>query len=321
MSKFDHINRKLYGYMIKRLGLREYRNGWVKGDCPNCGKADKFGVQVQQNRSNCFVCGYNPKPIDLVVEYEKLSSRGEAWAFLRSFQGISLSLPVVEELTELQKKHKHIELPKEYLSLGSTTSTVEHIVTSYLSKRGFSKRELQLWGVGFCVEGDYANRVIIPYYHLGKLVYFSARKFTAIGVKFKNPPESMVGVGKAVIMYNVDALYIYQRVHIVESAMNCWTIGDNAIGLGGKVASKHQVSAILRSPVKECIIALDPDAKAEAIRLALRLVKTKRVKLIDMPGDQDVNDIGRLAYKLLVASAEYLSYGQLLKMNHEVRNA
>ena len=37
--------KKLNSYMQSKLGMYEYRRGWLKGDCPECGE-HKFGVSI-----------------------------------------------------------------------------------------------------------------------------------------------------------------------------------------------------------------------------------------------------------------------------------
>ena len=52
----------------------------------------------------------------------------------------------------------------------------------------------------------------------------------------------------------------------------------------------------------------------EAIELALRLVDYKKVKVILLPGDNDVNDLGKYRTLNRVANNHYLTYNELLKI-------
>jgi len=123
--------------------------------------------------------------------------------------------------------------------------------------------------------------------------YFITRAYMTNGPKFNNPKADEFGIGKAMLIYNVDCLEIYKTVYIVESVMNAKTLGDNATATDGKKISKYQLNIYKKSSVERFIIILDPDAYEEAIDLALELVMSKKVKVILLDEGTDVNDIGR----------------------------
>ena len=61
----------------------------------------------------------------------------------------------------------------------------------YLQNRGMSKGDVMRYGIGYCSEGLYSNRVIIPSYDAkGELNYFVGRSIYKDGMKYKNPPIS-----------------------------------------------------------------------------------------------------------------------------------
>lgn len=293
--------------------MQPYRRGWLRGDCPSCGRTDKFGVQLHVGRTNCFVCGYHEPPLLVVKEIEGLVDLPAVTSFLKAFEGITYSEPPAELLDE-----KPAALPKSFKNIMTGDSFLANLARKQLRKRGFNIRKLALHGVGYCTSGEYADRIIIPFYENGALVYFNARRIFALGSKFKNPGIEEFGVGKSLLIYNIDALKIYRRVYIVESATNALTIGDPAIALGGKIISRYQLSKVLSSPVEECIILLDDDAWEYAVNLALALTPYKKVKVIKMPPGQDVNKIGRPATMKLVKAGDFLEYKQLLKMQKEL---
>lgn len=158
-------------------------------------------------------------------------------------------------------------------------------------------------GIGYCSQGDYLGCIVIPYYSEGALVYWKARKY--IGSKaFMNPPETMFGVGKTQLIYNIDALGIYSTINLVESETNALTLGDNTISLGGKSISPWQLSCIIRSPAKTFNVLLDPGEMEnhDAIKLAITLSKYKRVRNVRWEGTYDVNDLGKTITKRFIKS-------------------
>lgn len=309
------IVNKLYSFFINEMGMEEYHKGWLKGDCPMCGRKGKFGVNLFQNRSNCFVCGFHDQPLKIALEKTGLLT-------LNSFISRKLDYfekeysfePVLQSLDE-----NKVNLPESYKLITNAHCFIGDLAQKQMIKRGFKIRDLALLGVGYCTKGKYKNRIIIPYYENGRLVYFNARRILSEGPKFQNPTaEELGGVGKSLLIYNIDALNIFNRVYLVESAINAITLGPQAVGLGGKVISNYQLSKIIESQCKEVIILLDDDAYKYSISTALKLIFYKKVKVILMPKGKDVNDIGRKATLKLVKQEPFLTYNMLLNKQKEI---
>ena len=72
-----------------------------------------------------------------------------------------------------------INLPKEYISLATEPKgfnpEYKHAI-HYLTERGITQKDIIKYNIGYCVEGLYARRVIVPSYNSdGSLNYFIAR--------------------------------------------------------------------------------------------------------------------------------------------------
>lgn len=305
------MRSKLYSYAIKRLGLREYRRGWLKGTCPDCNRHDKFGINLSQNRTNCFVCGFHPSPVRLVMDLEGLSDFQETWIYLKAYEGREYLEPVVERIERIDTI-----LPDGFKSLILGDSRVAIAARDYVNGRGFDSEEMAYKGWGYGIRGKYFGYIIIPFYIGGKLIYFNGRRFIGAGPKYLNPEIEDFGIGKSLIMYNIDALALYETVYLMEGVFNAQTLGDQGVATGGKKISHYQVSMLIKSDVENVIILLDPDAMEDAVRVGLELAYHKNIKLIELPEDQDVNDIGQKKTLRYVDKAEWLSYNNLLKMKH-----
>lgn len=313
LNKF--IRNRLYSYALTRLGLREYRRGWLKGTCPDCGRAEKFGLNISQNRTNCFVCGFHPAPIKLVMGLEGLSEYREAWKYLQAYEGREYLEPLIERIERIETV-----LPEGFKSLLIGDSRLGRTARSYVKSRGFDIEEMTYKGWGYGSRGEYLGYIIIPFYVGGKLIYYNARRFVGNGPKYMNPTIEDFGLGKSLIMYNMDALAIYDTVYMVEGAINAETLGDQAIATGGKKVANYQISKILKSEVSNVIILLDPDAMEDAARIALDFSYHKNIKLIELPENKDVNDLGKEETLKLVNKAEWLTYNQILTYHHNLRS-
>ena len=309
-----NIKRKIHQYFTQRLGMFVYRRGWLKGDCPECGKPNKFGVNISLNRSNCFSCGYNERPLDVISDVENLVTLNEVYNFLGTFEGLDF----YEEKVELYELKEGVTLPEGYNNIKRGDSRLAKAARSYIKSRGFDINQVSKAGWGYCTKGKYLGYIIMPFYQGGRLVYFNARKYLFDGPKFNNPEVEDFGLGKSMLMYNVDSLLMYDRIWVVEGLMNAATIGEQAVATGGKKFSNYQVNLLIKSPVKKYIIGFDNDGLEDAIKLALKLEPYKKVKIIKFKDDRDINDLGKNRVKKMASKEKYLSYNDLLKLKNSL---
>lgn len=314
------LNRKLYSYFITTLNAQPYRNGWLKVPiCPHCGKdGGKYGINVSKNMTNCFRCEERPSAIDLVIQLEKLSSYKEALNFLSN--GDFRYFEYKDEDIEL-KESKPLYLPEGFNLIGSNPDTsIGKAAVKYIEKRGFNLQYVRRKGWGYCNTGPYMGYIILPFYQEGKLVYFNARRFIGGGPRYRNPDNTSAGTGKSFVLYNRDAIFMYKKVYLCEGIFNAETISsEKGIASSGKSLSRYQINDIIKSPVEQVVIILDPDAKIQAIDLALELVYHKKVKLVFLPEGKDINDIGRKEAMSIVRSSPYNNYSDLLKLKSKIR--
>jgi len=309
MTFNNHLKRKVAQYLKQKLGMYEYRRGWLKSDCPYCGD-HKFGVNLSQGRTNCFKCGNHPTLIELIMDLEYLSTVPEVTAYLNTFEGVAY----YEELVEAHDLKENVTLPEGYHNIKRGENKLARAARKYLKGRGFDVEYLSTKGWGYCDTGKYFGYIIMPFYIKGKVSYFNARLFLGDGPKFNNPLVEDFGLGKNMLIYNVDALYMYKTIYAVESVTNSTTIGDNSIGLGGKKVSNYQKNVILKSPCERVIIGLDDDAIDDSIKLALDLHPFKKVKIMEFPYKVDINDMGRKEAMRISHTTRYLSYNDILSL-------
>lgn len=308
----DQIKRKIIDYFKTKFNAFDYKNGWVKMNCPDCDKL-KFGVNIEESRCNCFSCGAKPAPLYYIMELEGLKTLNEVYRLLNSFEGTDyLQLEV-----SIKRETKQVKLPESYKLMVMGKSLMSQSARNYMRKRGFNNTTLSMMGIGYCVSGEYAGIIILPFYQNNKLVYFIGRRFIQMGgEKFKNPSVDDFGLGKSMITYNSDALQVYKKIYLVEAVLNALTMGVNGVAILGKKISNYQKSLIIRSTVKDIIICLDPDAIRETIKLAKELIQFKRVKIIIFPEKKDVNDMGKKWVKQKEREAKWLTYQDLVKLQY-----
>ena len=277
----QQFKTQLYNYFVKRLGAYEYRNGWLRVPvCPYCGREQKMGVNLNTYRTNCFRCGEHPSPAQMVMDIEDLETYAELITFLK--HGDFTELTFTEEKVELAES-KPVYLPEGFRLINQGDGHIAKIIRNYLKHRGFNTDELSKQGIGYCTKGDYFGYVILPFYSNGKLTYFNARLVIGNGPRYNNPPKSVTGLGKEFLIFNEDALGLYNQIYICEGVFNALTIGERAIATMGKQISRYQINLLIKCPAKRFILLLDPDAKKQSIDLALKLVNFKSVKVVYLP--------------------------------------
>jgi len=207
-----------------------------------------------------------------------------------------------EDITK--KTFQQIKLPKEFISFtkagyGIKLTPQYKQALNYVKKRNITDEMLLKYNIGFCYEGEYAFRIIIPSYdENGTLNYFIARSYLSKPkMKYKNPEAQ-----KEIIIFNEYLINWTETIYIVEGAFDSIFI-SNAIPMLGKFMSEHLYSKLYEKAFK-IIIILDPDAWGDAEKLYHKLNCGKlmnKVWIIKLEGDKDLADLeGKIDdYKLL----------------------
>lgn len=310
-----NIRGKLFKYFQQRLNIKPSTKGWYRSDCPYCAGNYCFGINLLKNECKCFKCEERHTMIETLMEMENLSTLNEA----KSFINVQAEYDGYEDaIVKERLEKKDVKLPKGFKLILYPHGLLGKSAQRYVKKRGFDLQDLAMRGIGYCLSGDYAGYIIFPFYRKTELVFFQGRKFIGNGPKMKNPSNEEFGVGKTELIYNQDALFIYDRINVVESITNAITLGDNTIALLGKHISDYQLRLLLKSPCTHITILLDDDALNEACNLAMQLCHYKKIRVVIMPKKKDVNDLGRKETKKLIKKTEYQNYNYFFKLRQEV---
>ena len=182
-----------------------------------------------------------------------------------------------------------VSLPREYQSLSSKSKSLfyKHAI-KFLKQRGINETDIKKHKMGFCDDGVYQNRIIIPSYdENGILNYFVGRSFMGSGMKVKNP-----NVSRDIIPFDWFIAWSYPIV-LCEGMFDAISIRTNAIPMLSKKPPKSLLRKIFEKQVKMIYIALDNDAKKDAYNLS-EFFKDFGIdaKVVNLPKDKDPNDLG-----------------------------
>jgi DNA primase len=269
----------------------------VSFDCPVCSydiknleKGDGKGnleVNYRYGVYKCWVCA------------ETHETHGSIYKLIKKY-GTPKQLKKYELLrpddTEDSTKrvYKQVRLPKEFIpfkdaSMGLKLTPQYKQALAYIKKRNITDLMLQIYNIGFCYNGLYENRIIIPSYDEEKrLNYFVARSYLSkTKLKYKNPEAQ-----KEIIIFNEHLINWDETIYIVEGAFDSIFI-PNAIPMLGKFMSEHLFKKLYEN-AKKIVIVLDPDAWDDAERLYHRINCGKlmgKVWIVKLEGDKDIADL------------------------------
>ena len=166
------------------------------------------------------------------------------------------------------EESKVVQLPKEYIPLWKpSTSIIRKHALSYLDRRGVTSLEIIKYQIGYCEEGPYKHKIIVPSYdEYGMLNYFVGRSFYDTSFKHKNPNVSKDVVGFEMFI-NWDLPIV-----ICEGVFDAMAIRMNSIPLFGKSPQSELQKKIISKGVRKVYLALDSDAFKNSLRFAEELM-------------------------------------------------
>ena len=185
-------------------------------------------------------------------------------------------------------KSELVELPKEFKPLYQKSNSIKwkHAL-NYLLNRGLRVEDIVKYNIGYCEDGEYEDKIIIPSYdERGKLNFFVGRSFYDTKFKHKNPKVSKDIVGFDLLV-NWDTPLV-----LCEGAFDAIAIRRNAVPLFGKSIQSELEKKIIGNSVKKLYICLDSDALKNALGLAKKFMSYGiETHLVDL-GDEDPSEMG-----------------------------
>ena len=250
--------------------------------CPFCSHyKPKLQVNLVSQFWHCWVC--DSKGRTLKQLFYKLNATPNQFIELTDIVGESYYYSEKSDIVEV------ISLPKEYIPLwkdGGNKIIRKHALL-YLKKRNITNKDIIKYEIGFCEEGLYRNRIIIPSYdNNNKLNFFIARNFYKGGMKYKNPP-----VSKNVIMFENHINWNLPIV-ICEGAFDAIAIKRNVIPILGKTLPEALLEKMVNGGTNKVIIILDTDARKDALKMTEKLARYSIDSCLVKLTDKDPSEEG-----------------------------
>jgi hypothetical protein len=271
--------------------------------CPKCKHhRKKLSVNFDKNVFKCWICDYVGKDIGRLVYSYGSSDNKSQW---NSIAGI-----VDFSKDEHEDEKIAVTLPDEFMTLtGKQVSPLSLDARRYLKRRKLTRNDLVWWKIGYCPDGPYSKRLVIPSFDLeGNLNYFIARSYVpGDWQKYKNPPSEKD------FIFNELYLDWNQDVTIVEGVFDA-VVAGNAIPLLGSTLREN--SYIFQKIVANCdeiYIALDSDARLKEDKISqLFMSYGVDVYRVDTSGFGDVGEMDKETFQTRKEAASFLSLDNYL---------
>jgi len=282
---------QIFNFFDSHFDLHSSTNGWYRMDNPfESKKGRTMSINIDKNTVKCFRSGYKSNLLKFVEVYTDSD-----W---------SQAKELIEEYTEkryvesgslksiLRADKIHVKMPDHFYLLDEDVP-LQSRALKYLRTRNIDLDFLHERGVGFCNEGDFMGRIIVPFLN-PMLQYYVGRSFLGSTLKYLNPNQEQIGVGKSEIFYNELAL-LNHEVFLGEGVFDALTCGEYGISAQGWSLSSTQVSKIISSDVQDLYIVPDQGFYRKALVLATKFFTYKNVficNLDHLPEGHDINNIG-----------------------------
>jgi len=279
--------------------------------CPFCNHhKKKLQVNLDTQRWHCWVCDSKGRSIQSLLR--KLNVDIRDLNKLRDIYGD-------EDYTLVEKDEyvAKLQLPSEFKQLHFKPKGFNpeyNQALNYLKERGITQADIVKYNIGYCSEGLYFGRVIVPSYdENGDLNYFVARSYyKEERMKYKNPP-----VNRDVIVFD-NQINWNEPITLVEGVFDSFSVKRNCIPLLGKFLLNKLKNKIIEKGVKDITILLDSDAITDSTKHTDYFIKNGiNVKNI-IPTGKDAGDMGFKAVSELLKGAKQTGWDDLVlsKLNN-----
>jgi hypothetical protein len=232
-----------------RAGFK-FDNNSVIYNCWNCstaGKYEEFSGKISRNmRSILNAYDMDDSEISTVVN--------SAFFFKKEKESETISLASLVKINTLTPA---VKLPDKTFRLGGTSEFLEYQekIVAYLVER---KINIDKYPFYFSLSERYINRVIIPFYRNGELIYWQAR---AIDDGNKKRYENAI-VGREAVIFNIDKLYNHTNapLFVTEGVFDAMMFDGVAI-LGSKLSPAKL--ELLKKSARKLIFVIDKDKNGE----------------------------------------------------------
>lgn len=298
--------------------------------CPHCNDhKPRLYVSTSKHMFNCYNCGeYHGSLITLLKDLRGCTYK-EAFDIYREYAD-TYTIPnkIKDEILEKLKVFNidkymiksPIPLPETFTLLDESDTRESKRIRKVLHRRLITDKMITTHKFGYCYDGEYSNRAILPIYEQNELQFWVARA-TVKGAykKEMSPTNESYQISKSEAIFNIDrAATLYNSIVLCEGIYDSAAFLDIGTALLGKQMSDAQLEKILKYKdllTKGVYIALDEDAIRYALNIADVLSKYLPVKMVKIHDDPNAMGIVSCINALKNAEEYSSKYKLKVKLN------
>ena len=297
-------------WVDEEIGIQSSSGDEIIVECPACG-TPKLWINTDSGMCTCYRCEFGGSLYDVMREAAGIE-KSEARKILgvdrekptEHADGLEAAFapPPISVISAPTEEFPQVIPPGvRWYGIDQASCNMEAMMATAaleaMHRRGFDNEIILRNRAGWCWVGPYQERVILPVFRNGKIVWWQAwdygKKFG--NMKYKNPPNEEVPYGRKELVYNIERWVGVDLLVICEGIFNCWALeqlGVAAVCTFGKFMSDFQLMQILMHPAQRVLIGLDPDAREYAGHLqGVFSGHGRQASLCTLPGTQDFNDL------------------------------
>jgi hypothetical protein len=298
----------------------------VAFNCPECHKRGeptpdtkkKLWLNPEKGTFVCYRCGFSGGVLRLVQTLSQVTFtqaikvvRGRALDPLEHLELRLYDPDLKIKMHDEDLVNREIELPYGYQPIDGPHP--------YLEKRGIPWQYAMKHDWGISTAGYTKDRIIVPTFMEGRLVFWQARATWDVE-KDEKKVLNPTGVSARHVLFNFDVAKDYEQIIIVEGFIDAVKAGPNAVATNGKKLHTQQLLWLEKTQAKEIVLLWDNDAwtdgrtvkgvkKPSSIESAVSLLHTSfKVRVAKLPEDRDPGSFRYRSPKLqqLVSQAKEL---------------
>ena len=263
----------------------------------------KLQINIQTQKWHCWVSNVGGRTLFQLLK--KIGASKQHFDELREL--VDDKYYVNTKIHEAKTIHS---LPTEFKSLcNGGDSIVKRHALNYLYKRGIDDSDILKYNIGYCDDGLYSNRIIIPSYDAdGKLNFFVGRDFYSSKMKYRNSPTTKNIIGFDLFI-NWD-----EPIILCEGVFDAMAFKRNAIPLFGKNVMSNLQKKIIETKVKVIYLALDNDALEDTIKISEYFINNGiDVRMMKFK-EKDPSEIGFESLLYLINKTTKTKFSDLMRL-------
>ncbi len=284
-------------------------------ECPKCGKAKLYVYVAEDDPEKhpgtwiCFSCSDSGGALDLV----RLLEGGSLFQAVEILKEHSTDLDRTQDLGKAfenavrdrfeSASPQKAERGEEPLPEGFVPCTKSDVMPSYFYERGVGRLDAVRRKLGWCENGYFSNRLIVPVYDGSTRVWFQARWMAKVPPFGKKKYLNSKNSDKRRDLYGIDLWRRCRRIVLVEDVFSAMWLGQGAAATFGTDFSREQLSLLASTEAREVVVCWDEDALDKAHALAGKLSELFKTSVAALPRGKDPDDLPKAEVWRLIEEA------------------